>query len=90
MQEKDELLLELDAYEEGERNLDSNALLWALMLLLASVLAFAPKIYLRSNIYYTSREVLYLQTQADSLQEENRYLRKQLEEIKFKLLLSEM
>lgn len=58
---------------------------------MAIVLAlFIPKIYVRNNIYYASRNIIQLQTQIDSLSEENKHIRKQLEDIKFKNLTQEL
>lgn len=51
---------------------------------------FIPKIYIRNNIYYTSRNLIQLQAQLDSLNEENKHIKKQLENIKFKNLTHEL
>ena len=51
---------------------------------------FVPKIYIRNNIYYASRNIIQLQAQLDSLNEENKHIKKQLEDIKFKNLTHEL
>lgn len=51
---------------------------------------FVPKIYIRNNIYYASRNIIQLQAQIDSLSEENKHIKKQLEDIKFKNLTQEL
>lgn len=51
---------------------------------------FVPKVYIRNNIYYTSRSLIQLQAQLDSLNEENKHIKKQLEDIKFKNLTHEL
>lgn len=51
---------------------------------------FVPKVYIRNNIYYTSRNLIQLQAQLDSLNEENKHIKKQLEDIKFKNLTHEL
>ncbi|TLD82434.1 hypothetical protein LS70_007470 [Helicobacter sp. MIT 11-5569] len=51
---------------------------------------FVPKIYMRNNIYYASRNIIQLQAQLDSLNEENKHIKKQLEDIKFKNLTHEL
>ncbi len=56
----------------------------------AIFLLFMPKIYIRNNIYYTSRNLIQLQAQLDSLNEENKHIKKQLEDIKFKNLTHEL
>lgn len=59
--------------------------------LMAFVLVlFIPKIYIRNNIYYASRNIIQLQAQIDSLREENKHIKKQLEDIKFKNLTQEL
>ena len=61
--------------------------LCAMLLFLA---LFIPKIYIRNNIYYASRNIIQLQAQLDSLNEENKFIKKQLENIKFKNLTQEL
>ena len=55
-----------------------------------ALLLFIPKIYIRNNMYYTSRNITQLQTQLDSLVEENKQIKKQLEDIKFRNLTHEL
>ena len=45
---------------------------------------YFPKIYLRNNIYYTSKDINKLYAHYISLQEENTFLAQQLEDMKFK------
>ncbi|MGP1449598.1 MAG: hypothetical protein ACTTJS_00560 [Wolinella sp.] len=90
MNERDELLGELHNYEESAKNLSSESLFLAIFIILVCVAIFAPKIYIRSNIYYTSKNILQLQNQADSLLEENKHLKKQLEDMKFKFLIMDI
>ncbi len=49
-----------------------------------------PKIYLSNNIYYKSRNIQKLQTELDALREENKILKRSLEDIKFKYLTTEI
>ena len=53
------------------------------MLILATILFF-PKIYFRNNIYYISKDINKLYAHYISLQEENKFLAQQLEDMKFK------
>jgi len=49
------------------------------------VLVFGiPKIYLRNNIYYISKDINRLHTQYISLKEENKFLKQQHEDALFK------
>jgi len=53
-------------------------------LLLLGVFIYFPKIYIRNNIYYTSKDINRLYAHYISLQEENTFLAQQLEDMKFK------
>jgi cell division protein FtsL len=48
------------------------------------LLVFMPKIYLRNNIYYISKDINKLHSHNISLKEENKFLRQQLEKMKYK------
>ncbi len=61
-----------------------NALLIVLLALMLAIVLFIPKIYLRNNIYYMSKDINKLYAHYISLQEENRFLEQQLEDMKFK------
>ncbi|MCK5109896.1 MAG: hypothetical protein KAQ94_00120 [Arcobacteraceae bacterium] len=45
---------------------------------------FMPKIFLRNNIYYLSKDINKLHSQHISLKEENKFLAQQLEKMKYK------
>ena len=53
-------------------------------ILFFSLCLYFPKIYLRNNIYYTSKDINKLYAHYISLQEENTFLSQQLEDMKFK------
>ncbi|QKJ23340.1 hypothetical protein [Poseidonibacter lekithochrous] len=61
-----------------------NSLIIVFSILFFAILVYFPKIYLRSNIYYVSKDVNKLYAHYISLQEENRFLSQQLEDMKFK------
>ncbi len=61
-----------------------NSLIIVFILLLFGLALYFPKIYLRSNIYYTSKDINRLYAHYISLQEENTFLAQQLEDMKFK------
>lgn len=82
-----EAVLEVDL-NYNEIPFRSVCLVFALMFV--AILVFVPKIYIRNNIYYTSRSLVQLQVQLDSLSEENKHIKKQLEYIKFKNLTHEL
>jgi cell division protein FtsL len=61
-----------------------NSLLMVFILLFIALFLYFPKIYLRNNIYYTSKDINKLYAHYISLQEENTFLSQQLEDMKFK------
>ena len=62
----------------------SNSLFIIFLLLIIGLFLYFPKIYLRSSIYYTSKDINRLYSHYISLNEENTFLSKQLEDMKFK------
>lgn len=61
-----------------------NSLIIVMFALIIAVILFFPKIYLRNNIYYISKDINKLHAHYISLQEENKFLAQQLEDMKFK------
>lgn len=61
-----------------------NSLIIVFVILFFMLSLYIPKIYLRNNIYYTSKDINKLYAHYISLQEENTFLSQQLEDIKFK------
>lgn len=90
MEEKEQLLEELEEVRARHMNLDVKNLLILLGILLLLLILIVPKIHLRNNIYFTSRNVHKLQIQHDAMLEENRHLRRQLEDMKFRHLTQEL
>lgn len=80
--EKEELF-----FDNQKKGLDINALFWAYVILIFSLIIVLPKIYLASNIYYVSRDISKLQTQENLLKEENNRLERDLEDVRFKYLM---
>ena len=65
----------------------NNSLIIVFSTLFIVLFLFFPKIYLRNNIYYTSKDINKLYAHYISLQEENKFLAQQLEDAKFKNLV---
>ena len=61
-----------------------NSLIIVFVILFFALFLYFPKIYLRSNIYYVSKDINRLYSHYISLQEENIFLAQQLEDMKFK------
>ncbi|MEA3289817.1 MAG: hypothetical protein U9Q04_06495 [Campylobacterota bacterium] len=60
------------------------AILIVVGLLSISMILVLPKIYLRNNIYYVSKDINKLYAQYISLKEENKFLKQQHEDALFK------
>ena len=61
-----------------------NSIILVLVMIIISFILFFPKIYLRNNIYYISKDINRLYSHYISLKEENKFLKQQLEDTKFK------
>ncbi|EJI5010894.1 hypothetical protein NFA23_001533 [Campylobacter jejuni] len=66
-----------------DRNLNFNHLLFAALLVSFALFLFAPQIYIRNQIYYLSREIATLRTEESVLNEENKDLKRRLENTRF-------
>lgn len=66
-------------------NINSKQTLIIVSIIFISILGlYLPKVYIKNNIYYTSRNINKLYSHYISLKEENRALAAQLEDMKFK------
>ena len=61
-----------------------NTLIIVFLIFFIAVILYFPKIYYRNNIYYISKDINKLYAHYISLQEENKFLSQQLEDMKFK------
>ena len=84
MDDKNELLDHYDAEQKVEKNLDFRFLLLVYMVMFVAFLLILPKIYIKSQIYYMSRDISKLYGEYSILKEENRVLKQNLENIRFK------
>ena len=66
-----------------------NSLFIVFAILIFALFVFIPKIYLRNNIYYVSKDINKLFSHYISLKEENKFLQQQLEDAKFKNQISD-
>jgi len=73
----------LEEYNE-ERNLDFKFLLLIYLSLAVAFSIILPKIYIKNQIYYISRDIHKLYSEDSILKEENTYLKQKLESIRFK------
>ncbi|ASC93854.1 hypothetical protein FA592_01495 [Sulfurospirillum diekertiae] len=84
MNDKSELLEQYDAEQKVEKNLDFRFLLLVYMVMFVAFLIILPKIYIKNQIYYMSRDINKLYGEYSILKEENRVLKQNLENIRFK------
>jgi len=82
--DKNQLLDQIDEEIKREKNLDFRLLITVFLTILVGLLVILPKIYIKNEIYYTSREINKLSSEYSVLLEENRFLRQKVEYIKFK------
>ncbi len=73
----------LEVYDE-EKNLDFKFLLLIYLSLAVAFSVVLPKIYIKNQIYYISRDIHKLYSDNSILEEENIYLKQKLESIRFK------
>ena len=84
MSVKSELLGEIGEVINPKKMLNFIFFLYVLLILiLVSIFAF-PKIYIQQQIYFKSREIAKLQSEYDTLKEENRLISASVESIRFK------
>lgn len=84
MSVKSELLEEIGEVINPKKMLNFIFFLYVLLILiLVSIFAF-PKIYIQQQIYFKSREIAKLQSEYDTLKEENRLISASVESIRFK------
>lgn len=73
----------LEEYAQ-EKNLDFKFLLLVYLSLAVAFSVIIPKVYIKNQIYYVSRDIHRLYAQNSMLKEENSYLKQKLESIRFK------
>jgi len=82
--DKADLLSEYDEEQKKDKNLDFKFLLLVYLSLAVAFSIILPKIYIKNQIYYISRDINKLYSNYSILKEENRYLKQKLESIRFK------
>ena len=76
-------ILELFPQEEVDKEIGMRHLLLVIALMLAILSLFVPKIFLSSSIYYKSLDLSVLRDTRQGLEEENTYLRQEIELIRY-------
>jgi hypothetical protein len=81
--EKYKLLDSIDELYKEYENLDFSVLLTVFIAFAVGFLLFIPKVYLKNEIYYISRDVGKLYGEYQTLKEENRELKEKIEVMNF-------
>lgn len=84
MSDRHQLLSDYDQEQQREKNLDFKTLLLVYLALGIAFLIILPKIYIKNQIYYISRDISKSYSEYSILEEENRFLKQKLESIRFK------
>lgn len=84
MNDKHELLDEVEQVLNKKKKLDFEYLVFTLLLMSFVSLALFPKIYIQQQIYFKSRDISKLKGEYDTLIEENRLINTSVESIRFK------
>ncbi len=84
-QSKYKLLDEVEySRKNNVENLSFNLLIGVFLALFTVLIIILPKIYLKNEIYYKSRDISKFYNEYSILKEENRVLKQKLEYLKFK------
>ncbi len=82
--DKDELLAQYDAQQQRDENIDLKTLLVVVLCMFIAFAILVPNIYIKNKIYYISRDIGKLYEQHTMLKQENRELKRKIEDIQFK------
>jgi len=82
--DKEELLFEVREAIAPTSRLQRTTLLVALLTLVLLASIVMPKIFLRNALYYDSRDVVKLEHEYDTLQQENERLQEMVETMRYK------
>jgi len=82
--DKTELLKEVNLVINPTKDLDFKYLLTVLLVIVFVSMLLFPKIYIQQQIYFKSRDISKLKSEYDILKEENKLISTSVESIKFK------
>ncbi len=80
---KNELLYDLDQEQRKPKNISIQSLIWVYIVLFFTLLIILPKIYIANQIYYVSKDINTKYHKYTALLEENRYLKKKIEQLNY-------
>lgn len=82
--DKNEILEIYDSIHNEDKNLDFRLLIIIYLTIIIILSIVLPKIYIRNEIYYLSKDISKLDGEYSVLKEENKHLKQKLESIRFK------
>ncbi len=82
--DKSELLEDYDSEQKYEENISLRSLLLTYLVIFFTLAFILPKIYIANQVYYISKDINKQYHKYAALREENRYLQKKLETLKYK------
>ncbi len=82
--DKNQLLDKIDEEINTGKDLDFKLLVMVYLSIIIGLLIILPKIYIKNEIYYTSRQISKISSEYSVLKEENRFLKQKVEYTKFK------
>ncbi len=80
---KTQLLEDLDRAQKRVENIPFQTLIWTYIVLFFVLLFILPKIYIANQIYYISKDINTKYHKYTALLEENRHLKKKIEELQY-------
>jgi len=84
-----ELLEDFDIEQNRPKDISFKTLLIAYFCVFLVLLVVLPKIYISNQIYYSSKKINKMYHKFTALQEENLYLEKELEKLRYQTLTIE-
>ncbi len=84
MSDKNEILEEVETLIAPSQKMGLRYLVGVLLSVTMLLLVAFPKIYIKNQIYYKSRDIAVLKREFNALKEENRVITSQVESIRFK------
>jgi cell division protein FtsL len=84
MDDKTQLLDEIDDILIAKKKLDFTYFLYVLLCVFFVLMIAFPKIYIQQQIYFKSRDIAKLNIEYETLKEENKIISASVESIKFK------
>lgn len=80
---RDQLLEDFDYEQNRPKDISSKTLFLVYICVFLALLVFLPKVYIGNQIYYSSKEVNKMYHKYTALEEEQAYLKRELEKLRY-------